>query len=318
MTARMAGHNAQAGPAAATTAVAAQQQAAALRAEVAEINLQIAERNKAIAAVLAETTGKDCGEDPIAWWNWWWREYNEMAFATTSGARSSGDVPGGDASVDTPKPEYRQDNYQYRSVGVRAPTTWVPSGPASAPPYVQGGGSGFFAGSLYSCFLRGTPVWTLRGVAPIEEIKPGDRVLAQDADSGELAYKPVLGVTVRPPCAGVTIRCGAERLTATPGHAFWVEGRGWRMAKQLAAGDRLHTPRGSLTVTGVQRVPAPEARDATMHNLVVADAGTYFVGQDPVLVHDITPHGLTTCALPGMRPGTAVAAVESAAAADAK
>ena len=32
-----------------------------------------------------------------------------------------------------------------------------------------------------------------------EEIRIGDRVLAQDVETGELAYKPVLQTTIRPP-----------------------------------------------------------------------------------------------------------------------
>ena len=38
----------------------------------------------------------------------------------------------------------------------------------------------------------------MTGRRPIEGIKVGDCVLAQDVESGELAYKPVLGVTIRP------------------------------------------------------------------------------------------------------------------------
>ena len=49
-----------------------------------------------------------------------------------------------------------------------------------------------------SCFAPGTKVWTMTGRRPIEGIKIGDCVLAQDVESGELAYKPVLGVTIRP------------------------------------------------------------------------------------------------------------------------
>src|SRR5262249_24466505 len=39
-----------------------------------------------------------------------------------------------------------------------------------------------------SCFPAGTPVLTQTGSVPIESIKPGDRLLAQDAATGELAY----------------------------------------------------------------------------------------------------------------------------------
>ena len=91
----------------------------------------------------------------------------------------------------------------------------------------------------HSCFAAGTPVWSLTGPKPIETIDPGDRVLSQDPDSGELAYKPVLGVTFRPPSRRLVIGVGGEKITTTLGHPFWVAGEGWRMAKELKTGARL-------------------------------------------------------------------------------
>ena len=55
-------------------------------------------------------------------------------------------------------------------------------------------------GSSSACsgFAPATKVWALGGRKPIGEIKVGDRVLAQDVETGELAYKPVLAVPIRP------------------------------------------------------------------------------------------------------------------------
>ena len=39
----------------------------------------------------------------------------------------------------------------------------------------------------YSCLAAGTPIWTDAGPVSVEKIKVGDRVLSQDADTGELA-----------------------------------------------------------------------------------------------------------------------------------
>jgi hypothetical protein len=50
-----------------------------------------------------------------------------------------------------------------------------------------------------SCFVAGTPVWTETGPVAIEKLQIGDRVLAQNVETGELAYKPVLQATVRLP-----------------------------------------------------------------------------------------------------------------------
>lgn len=41
-------------------------------------------------------------------------------------------------------------------------------------------------------FVAGTPVWTERGLVPIEQIKVGDKVLSKCDSTGEVAYKPVV------------------------------------------------------------------------------------------------------------------------------
>ena len=87
----------------------------------------------------------------------------------------------------------------------------------------------------------------------------GDLVLAQDVDTGELAYKPVLGRTVRPPGPLLRFTIGRESLVSTAGHPFWVAGTGWRMAKELEGGAMLHGVTGSTRVEAVRdRRPGPD------------------------------------------------------------
>lgn len=43
-----------------------------------------------------------------------------------------------------------------------------------------------------SGFVAGTPVWTERGLVPIEQIKVGDKVLSKCDLTGEETYKPVV------------------------------------------------------------------------------------------------------------------------------
>src|SRR5262249_27558788 len=69
-----------------------------------------------------------------------------------------------------------------------------------------------------SCFAAGTPVWTESGPMAIETIQIGDRLLAQDIDSGELAYKPVVATTIRPAKPLVRLQIGGESIIATGGH----------------------------------------------------------------------------------------------------
>jgi hypothetical protein len=145
------------------------------------------------------------------------------------------------------------------------------------------------------CFARGTPVWTKTGQQPIESLELGDLVLAQSVETGELAYKPVTRRTVRPPSPLLKLSVGGETLLTTRGHPFWIEGVGWRMAKELDEGAALSS------VTGSTRVEAAEpAFEAEAYNLVVADFNTYFVGESGILVHDNTRRRPTTAVVPGV------------------
>lgn len=146
-----------------------------------------------------------------------------------------------------------------------------------------------------SCFAKGTAVLTKTGRVPIESIEAGEFVLSQDVNTGELTYKPVITTTHWPGRKMLTLSLEREKITATPGHAFWVAGSGWRMSKELGDDARLH---GVNSCSRVQSV-AP-ATDADAYNLVVADFNTYFVGQAGILVHDVTPRQPTISAVPGV------------------
>jgi hypothetical protein len=135
--------------------------------------------------------------------------------------------------------------------------------------------------AVASCFIAGTPVCTLIGPRPIENIQPGDRVLAEDPQTGELAFKTVTQTTVRPPSPTRKLQIGNELIVATRGHRFWQVGRGWQMAKQLEPPAVLHAGGGALPLES-----AADGEEAEAFNLFVADFHTYFVGQNRVLVHD--------------------------------
>jgi hypothetical protein len=85
------------------------------------------------------------------------------------------------------------------------------------------------------CFVAGTPVWTTSGPMQIEKIKTGELVLAQNPETGELSYKPVLDNLARPPGALIELRLGDQLIRCAKGHPFWVSVKGWQMAKELKA-----------------------------------------------------------------------------------
>ena len=69
------------------------------------------------------------------------------------------------------------------------------------------------------------------------------------------------------------------------------------MATDLKSGDRLHSVEGWAEVVGVKPIAAADTR-----NLIVADYGTYFVGDSRLLVHDVTLLQPYAGKVPGDKP----------------
>lgn len=180
---------------------------------------------------------------------------------------------------------------QYQEKPSPAPTQWVYYHQETQYRYY------FPATQYYSCFLAGTPVWTESGKQAIEKLRPGDRVLSRNVESGELQFKLVLAKTLQAPSPVVKLVAGDDEIVATKSHPFWVSGKGWKMAKELVAGDVLHTLNGPVKVTSAALQPVPQEA----HNLVVEGFNTYFVGDSALLVHDNTYWQPTTTIVPGMR-----------------
>jgi hypothetical protein len=135
-----------------------------------------------------------------------------------------------------------------------------------------------------SCFGAGTPVRTVDGTRPIEAIRVGDRVLAQDTRTGGLSFQPVLAVFHNKPAPTLEIALGGEGVVATAIHRFWLAGKGWAMARELKPGDPVRTIGGIARV--VEITPRPVQ---PVFNLEVAEGHTFFVGSHGALVHDNSP-----------------------------
>jgi hypothetical protein len=149
-----------------------------------------------------------------------------------------------------------------------------------------------------SCLVGDTPVWTEMGPVPIKDVTVGDRVFACDAETGCLALKPVLKRTVRPKEKTgdlVSITAEGKNILASGGHVFWVSGKGWIKARDLKAGMRLHTMKGTADI---EEVGTGEAQ--TTYNLIVADFHTFFAGNVMSLTHDNTLRQPTNMIVPGL------------------
>jgi pretoxin HINT domain-containing protein len=145
------------------------------------------------------------------------------------------------------------------------------------------------------CLAPGTMVWTDLGPIAIHEVQVGDLVLSQDIETGELAYKPVLRLTMRPSSALLQLETDGETLRSSGGHPFWISGEGWVKARNVKPGSSLHGVAGPVRVLAADRVGMQ-----VTYNLIVADFHTYFVGQAKVLSHDNSTRRLTAVKVPGL------------------
>ncbi|MHB0960237.1 MAG: polymorphic toxin-type HINT domain-containing protein [Pirellulaceae bacterium] len=289
---------------------AASRRARAMKAQVDQFNAVSTVINERIAEALTRATGEDLEADPRIWQAWWEEylcDYYELEQRQAQGEETgnASQRPGGQGRAGAPAGSQRQRPLQQVNSAsnqyIEAPPATQTAiqgstgkGKAVSTPYPWAAFRGSAGLSKYknfrrlSCFKGSTLVWTITGPRPIEEILPGDRVLAQSPNTGELAYKVVQQVTKRDPTPMMKITVGDEEIVSTLGHPFWVIGKRWTMAKHLDEGSLLHTVSGPLRIESVEEIPAAAAWYEFSYNLEVDDFHTYFVGENQVLVHHLS------------------------------
>jgi hypothetical protein len=134
-----------------------------------------------------------------------------------------------------------------------------------------------------SCFVAGTEVATADGPRAIETIEPGTRVWASAEGARESRLQAVTATFHRIADEVFRVSLENEVIEATPEHRFWVDGRGWLAAGDLAVGDLLVDLEGNhVAILDLDGVQAPLA----VYNLEVESTHTYHVGRARVLVHN--------------------------------
>ncbi len=143
----------------------------------------------------------------------------------------------------------------------------------------------FSKGCKKNSFEEGTLVLTYYGQLPIEYVELGDLVVSINEATQEVELNEVTHIISSKKIQNiytVTLDDGtAIRLTEE--HPFYVEGE-WVEAKDVVVGDSLLDYQGNeISIVNVS-VTAIEIK---VYNLTVANNHNYFVGDTPVLAHNI-------------------------------
>jgi Flp pilus assembly pilin Flp len=149
------------------------------------------------------------------------------------------------------------------------------------------------------CFAAGTLVHTEDGDRPIESIGLGERVWSRNETTGLVGLHTVTRLLVTRERYVIDLKLGhdalqSETITVTPNHPFWVEGRGWTAAEELAT-DAAWSPEGPLSASSTYGRTDP----ITVYNLEVEGDHTYFIGRSHALVHNAGGVGGAPAVCPG-------------------
>ncbi len=213
---------------------------------IEEVNAQINETNGRLLPLLESLTGQKLGADQQAWQKWW---SEQLGYVYDD--------------------RYSESKASYSDV-VEVPDV------TAALPVVN-----VHVMLRHSCFAAGTLVNTLSGPRKIESIAVGDRVLSQQTTAGALSFQPVLATHLTGPAETFRITLGRETTVATGIHRFWKAGKGWTMARDLKAGDRLRMLGGVETIDSIE-----PGTTQMVYNLSVAENHDFLVGTSGLLVHD--------------------------------
>ena len=133
------------------------------------------------------------------------------------------------------------------------------------------------------CFVAGTMVLTIAGLRAIETIKAGEKVIATNPDTHQTEEKTVVETYINKTECIVHLHIKNEVINTTKNHPFYVKGRGFVEACELAKGDEVVNVSGGSYP--VERIEFEEKLE-TVYNFQVEDYHTYYVGENGVLVHN--------------------------------
>jgi hypothetical protein len=140
-------------------------------------------------------------------------------------------------------------------------------------------------GYAKTCFTGDTLILVKQGFKKISEIKPNDKVWAEDIKTGCKDLKQVVRVYRHLQKYFIYIYLKKNIIKTTKEHPFWVTTRGWVLAENVRKGDILKTNYDEEYI--VEFIEDVEEKESIIvYNLEVEDWHTYFVSENRILVHN--------------------------------
>ncbi|ADU75650.1 intein [Acetivibrio thermocellus AD2] len=141
------------------------------------------------------------------------------------------------------------------------------------------------AASTMKCFVAGTMILTVAGLVAIENIKAGDKVIATNPETFEVAEKTVLETYVRDTTELLHLAINGEVIKTTFEHPFYVKDVDFVEAGKLQVGDKLLDSKGNVLVVEDKKLEITD-EPVKVYNFKVDDFHTYHVGNNGILVHN--------------------------------
>jgi hypothetical protein len=131
-----------------------------------------------------------------------------------------------------------------------------------------------------SCFTGNTPVWADGALIPISQITSGNIITEMHGHNRIEEVQEHTGMFV---CYDILLESG-NCLGVAENHYFLVESEEWISLRNLKAGAKLKTTKGSIGIVRVTKRPMPYI--GKVYNLKIDGSDRYLVGKDAIIVRD--------------------------------